>query len=182
MPVSVCEDSMKRATLFSVNFLIIASLFFIACGRKGAPKPPENFAPTQVQFFQARGTVDGILLTWAKPEKKADGEELDDLERFAVMRAVYEKDRAAEFDELTEIAYIAPEKPEKDEAAATRSEKEEEEIEEFSFLDEKVSPGQKYVYYVVAFNEDNVGGRPSQSFRVTFIGEASQVELYTGSD
>lgn len=148
--------------------LMLLICFGFGCGKKGPPKPPENFAPAVVMFFSADGVVDGVNLSWQEPESKANGEDLDDLVGFVVMKRAHLKDGKSRYRKLAEIPAKKP----------ADSNKQTDETVKLSYrvLDREVEPGKRYEYYVTAYNEDSVEGVWSPVLRVTFVGESSIVE------
>jgi hypothetical protein len=132
----------------------------ISCGRKGPPKPPEDFAPSPVLNLNVEGTVSGVSLTWEAPpvDPDKDEEDLKDLRGFIVQRSPYTKENDAEFDQLGSMQVTDP----------TQT--------KFSFVDKSPEPGKIYNYQVLPYNVDRVNGEPGQTLRVTFLGESSRVE------
>lgn len=162
---------------------LVALVLSSACGRKGPPKPPETFAPRAVETFTLRGTVEGVALQWRAPQLQADGEVLTDLERFRIYRADFVEEGKPDFDPLAEIPYEGPlpedEEDQKDSFKdLQKSKASSTEVTIVEYLDETPQPGRRYLYYVVPFGSGRTPGAPSQTLMVTFIGEASQVELY----
>lgn len=146
---------------FSLLLIILAlSVAANGCGRKGPPKPPEDFAPSPVLNLNVDGSVNGIKLSWEAPptDPDKDEEDLKALSGFIVEKCLYSKDGDDDFQEISEIKIK--------EAAETK----------FSFTDTKVEPGKIYNYQVRPFNLDQVNGEPGQTLRVTYLGENSRVE------
>jgi hypothetical protein len=142
--------------------LMIFAVFFAAtgCGRKGPPKPPEDFAPNPVLNLNIEGSVSGIKLSWEAPptDPDKDEEDLKALKGFVVEKCLYSKDGEDDFQEIGEIQIKL--------ATDTK----------FTFIDTKVEPGKIYNYQVRPFNVDQVNGEPGQTLRVTYLGQNSRVE------
>ena len=153
---------MKR----NVIVCLVVALLLISCGRKGSPKPPEEFAPSPVKYLSARGTVNSVVLTWESPVTDASGEDLEDLAGFVVKRNIYDEEEDPDFDEIAEIEVRLSE------------EAVEQPQSQYSFSDGAVEAGQVYDYMVLPVNEDGVDGVAGTVLRVTFIGESSRVEVF----
>jgi len=153
---------MQKKKLPSWSFLILASclLTLSACGRKGPPKPPEDFAPNPVLNLNVEGSTSGVKLTWETPpiDPDKDEEDLKALAGFVINRSPYSKEGKDNFDQIGKLEVKL--------ATDTK----------FSFIDEKVEPGKIYNYQVRPFNVDRVNGEPGQTLRVTYLGENSRVE------
>ena len=174
--------SLFRVLLPSVFLVLLLALS--ACGRKALPRPPEDFAPQPARFFAAKGAANGIVLEWQNSLKKADGSVLNDLAYYRVDRAKYLPEVLPNFRRIARLSSSLPE-PEAVEATkkrpglsiADRDEKGAEE--QFRFLDQDVEQGGRYVYRIVPVNTAGVEGVSEFSLKVTYLGEASQVELYS---
>jgi hypothetical protein len=142
--------------------VVVLAVSASACGKKASPKPPQDIAPAQVERFVAKGTVDGVQLTWGPPLTTANGGALVDLAGFVVWRSLVEEGRESDFERIAEIPYRSQDGVDK---AA----------EQYSHLDSDVRPGGKYDYYISAFNQALDDGSPSTRLRVTYIGESSVV-------
>ena len=143
--------------LLTILVLIIA---VSGCGRKGPPKPPEDFAPNPVLNLNVEGSVTGIKLSWEAPpaDPDKDEEDLKALSGFVVEKCLYSKEGDDDFQEIGEIKI----------QVATET--------KFTFNDTKVEPGKIYNYQVRPFNVDQVNGEPGQTLRVTYLGQNSRVE------
>lgn len=165
--------------------VLLLSVAFSSCGRAGAPRPPEFFAPAQVGNFTASGSVNGVRLQFTAPQSQANGESLIDLEYFNIYRAPYSESGRPDFDLLSRIPYTGPKLEEKEEDPLKNTPKSlkpsgprRAEAIVVQYLDAEVEPGLRYLYYIEAVNDSGVRGLPSPTLNVTFIGEASQVELF----
>ena len=138
-------------------------LFVVSCGRKGPPRPPEDFAPQQVVGFDARGDVEGVLLSWSAPTKTANGDALVDLAEFEIRRAIEEDGEFERPDTIATVPFIDIQKP--DGSAHI-----------FTWRDRKVTPGIRYRYDAVAVNDSGTEGTASPPLLVTFRGNSTQVQ------
>lgn len=151
--------------------VIAAAVLSFGCGRKGPPRPPEEFAPAALGAFEVEGTVSGVVLRWAAPSSTAAGDPLDDLAGFSVMRSVYERGEAPDFVELEFVEAPGTE------AAPAAAGGEQPQVEVFQYVDQQVEPGRIYDYMVVPVNERGYEGEFPGRVRVTFIGTSSVIEV-----
>lgn len=180
----------KPRRFFSSFFFLLAVLGFIihaGCGRKSGPRPPEDTAPREVQYFIARGTVSGVSLSWYAPTKDASGDRLIDLEGFIVERSIYHQDESPDFEEIADVPAKSPEEEGLEEEAAQgdvvleKRQAASQQAKEYTFEDTLVQAGEHYEYVVYPYNEDGVWGRPSVTLRGRFLGESSVFESITPS-
>ena len=157
----------KAAAVVLTMALVLGAPIMQACGKKGAPRPPEALAPGPVQFLSGKALVDSIVLEWQAPESNASGDPLSDLQRYVVKRSDYLKEEAPDFEELGEILADEVPKPASSTVPA-----------QIRFVDGTVEAGRKYEYIVVGENESGVEGGAVNVVRVTFIGESSIIENY----
>ncbi len=154
---------MKRR-VFKIVLLLILGMM-ISCGRKGAPKPPEDIAPVPVKYLTAKGEVDAIVLSWNVPDETAKGEELIDLAGFIVKRNVYEAGEQVDFEEIADIPFVYDvQVPLKD-------------TPKVEFRDEDVEAGVRYQYQVVGYNEDGVEGEFGNIISVLYVGTSTVPEI-----
>jgi len=57
------------------------------CGKVGPPRPPEFVIPKTADPVEVESVADGVKVTWRRPREYVDGEPLDDLAGFDVLRA-----------------------------------------------------------------------------------------------
>jgi hypothetical protein len=77
-----------RARAYRAVVVCAAALLLVqACGRRGAPLPPLPVVPAAVSGLRAEPRDAGILLSWTRPTRNADGSALTDLREFRVTRA-----------------------------------------------------------------------------------------------
>lgn len=154
--------SFQKTRDFIILLTILAFIFSaFGCGRKGTPKPPEDFAPDPVLNLNVEGSVSGVKLSWEAPpvDPDKDEEDLKALDGFVVQRSPYSKEGNDDFDDLGRV-------PVSKDPMNTK----------YSFSDKNVEPGKIYNYQVRPFNVDQVNGEPGQTLRVTYLGENSRVE------
>ena len=176
----------RTSLLIPVLFSLFVLLSTTACGRKAAPKAPELFAPAPVKHFRLQGTVQGVRLEWQAPQRKANGDPLNDLSRFEIFRAEFVDEQEPDFDTLSELEYAGPQLEEVDEeqkrdtfkGLSAGAKKPKIEAVMMNYLDKTTVPGKRYLYYVVPYGSSRVSGIASPTLLVTFVGEASQVELF----
>ena len=93
---------------------------------------------------------------------KQERGELVDLAGFIVWRSLAVEGEYPDFEQLADIPFA----PVETEGPAPQR---------YQHLDRDVNPGDKYDYYVTAYNTDEREGMPSPLLRVTYIGESSVV-------
>lgn len=68
---------------------ILASVALVSlagCGKKGNPRPPELVAPERISDLRAEPQPRGVVLTWDRPRRYMDGNEIRDLGAFVLFR------------------------------------------------------------------------------------------------
>jgi hypothetical protein len=161
--------------IVSLQLLLICA----ACGRKGAPRPPEEVAPRAVQFFTVRGDTSAVVLQWSEPEENASGDRLKNLDAFYVRRAEVVNSVAKSFErigrvDLAEALAPAPTTvPPAPHSGRT--------LRQFQFRDTDVQIGHTYDYTVTAVNTDDIEGETIKTLRVKFAGESTTVENATNA-
>jgi hypothetical protein len=143
----------------------LLALFFVpllalpACGRKTIVKPPELAAPEPVNDLTLEVKDKGVTLHWGRVQKTADGEDLDDLGGFVVLRAV--QDAQGKSTEFTQVATIPVE--DRDRFRKDKS---------FSYTDEQLTAGALYRYRVLAFTVDGYYSEASNTVELIWRGGA----------
>jgi len=122
----------------------LALLALVACGRKTPVRPPEFVAPAAVTGLTASNTPAGVALSWGRPRQTADGQKLNDLDAFAVERAL----PGLPFGFLTRIQI-----PDKDRLR---------QLKRFTYVDETALLGEDYRYRVRALTVDGYVSAPSK--------------------
>lgn len=161
---------MTRAIVI-VSFLTVVLVCATACGKKGNPRPPQNFAPDSVRFLTATGKTNGVLLSWLPPLVTQDGDKLADLDLFLVERGEVEDERKTQFEKIAEVRFERKEKPQTAEVKETAADR-------LSYMDDDVSPGVRYEYRITALNERKMKGSSTNVVRVFFTGESSIIEVF----
>ncbi len=149
-----------------LNCLLIALIFGICCcGRKGAPRPPEEGAPGSVSFLTAKGAAGAVLLTWATPEENSSGRSAKSIERYIIRRAYVVGGKRGSF---VDAGIVSADEPTKAAAKGAKP--------TFVFRDTDVKAGRIYDYEVIA-ESPIVEGESDRILRVTFSGESSKIEV-----
>lgn len=150
----------KLLSVLSICFLMSAPILS-GCGRKGAPKPPEENAPLSVQFLSASGQVNAVVLKWTAPKETASGAELKDLANFVIQRRDVVGEKTGSFEDVG-VVQVDKTLPLKNR--------------QFSFADTAVQPGRTYEYLIFGTMDDGLEGESDKILRITFRGQTSTVE------
>ena len=151
-------------------FALILCCLLLACGRAGAPKPPEAFAPAEIRYLEANADASRVQIRWHAPVADARGDALEDLAGFEVRRRLVELEEEDKpfFDEIGQVELSSGQmSPLPNGEQALR----------FRFQDKDVEQGLVYEYAVVPFNTDGVFGRVKQYVKVSFVAGSSIVEI-----
>ena len=144
--------------LRNLIILKLALIFgLVSCGRMGPPRAPEEFAPSEVQYFNVSGKRNGVLLKWRPPGKAGGDSDAGAVQGYYVYRWVLDKESLAPREDIGEVSHV------KDKA-------------EYVFLDKEVVPAQAYQYAVVAYNDDSAGVYKFIA-RLVYRGEVTEVSL-----
>jgi hypothetical protein len=119
------------------------------CGRKGAPRPPEDVVPQPLADLAATNVPAGVQLAWSRPKYYADGTRMTDLGGFEVQRAAG--------DALTYQRIAILEVTDRERFR---------QITRFKHLDADVTPGVAYRYRVVSFTLDRYFSAPSNAVTI----------------
>ncbi|MCF6290708.1 MAG: hypothetical protein L3J03_06920 [Desulfobacterales bacterium] len=77
-------------------FMLALALLLVGCGRKTLPVPPQGLLPAPISDLAYTLDADGVTLTWSYPMRLENGEPLDQVDGFELIRAVMpEKDGCA---------------------------------------------------------------------------------------
>ncbi len=128
--------------------LCLLPLFTTACGRKAAPRPPEDVVPRSLTDLAASNVPEGVQLSWSRPRLYADGTRMTDLGGFVIERAAGPEPDAA----FARIAVL-------DVTDRDRFRQ----VKRFRHLDREVTPGVAYRYRVVSFTVDRYFSAPSNA-------------------
>ena len=144
----------------SVASMAAAGLILMAittgCGRRGAPRPPEDVLPATIADLAARNVDSGILLTWSRPNRYVDGSSMVDLGHFSIDRSPGPLG-GPDFGEIARI-----EVEDRDRFRQVKS---------FRFVDRSVAPGASYRYQVTSRTTDGYVGSPSNQVSIDRVGK-----------
>ncbi len=162
--VSLGSQPQTAASLFSVLFSVARSLLAVAflclpaCGQKTLVRPPELVIPKTINNLTLEVQGKGVMLRWARVQKRAGGENLDDLAGFVVLRAT--RDAQGKVSDFAPVGTIAV-----DDRERFRKRR------KFSYTDEQLTIGVLYRYRVVAFTLDGYQGRASNTVEIMWPGQ-----------
>ena len=140
------------------SLLLVALLCLPACGHKTIVRPPELVVPETVNNLTLEVQSAGVALRWGRVEKRADGEKLDDLAGFVILRATEDaQGTASNFIQVGSVPVNDRERFRK-----TKS---------FSYTDEQLTIGSLYRYRVLAFTLDGYKGEPSNTVEIVWQGQ-----------
>jgi hypothetical protein len=125
-------------------------LALAGCGKKSAPIPPERLVPREVKVTSARNDAEGVRLVWAAPKRKINGQPLEGLLGFAVLRAdgATRAQCAASTAAYQRVGVIPVRSGPEAEA-------------DYAFTDRAVTPGRWYAYRVLAQDENRMYSNPA---------------------
>lgn len=129
----------RGVVLLATSALLVAS----ACGRKTPVRPPELVAPAAITDLAAVNATAGVALSWSRPKTTADGQRLNDLDAFALERAL----PGLPFGFLARIQI-----PDRDRLRQQKK---------FTYLDEAALVGEDYRYRVRSLTIDGYVSAPS---------------------
>lgn len=145
--------------LLALLCVSISVVFFVGCGRKTTVRPPELVAPKAVNDLTLEMQTKGVVLRWGRTDSSVDGEKLDDLAGFVVLRA--KQDEQGKTEEFTQVATI----PVEDRDRFRKNKK-------FTYTDEHMTVGSLYRYRVLAFTLDGYYGSASNTVEIVWKGGA----------
>lgn len=146
----------------------LAALALAACGRKGAPVPPEWRVPAAIGDLAAVVRESAVELAWTNPARRVDGTRLRDLVLARVWRlddegrgdpkaAMLVDEAIAGYTELATVRLDAPEG-----AAVERG--------RVTFTDRRgLAWGRRYTYVIVTADSFGRASPPSARVSITFI-------------
>jgi hypothetical protein len=137
---------------------VALSVFFLAsCGRKTLVRPPDLVVPKTINNLALEIQDKGVTLRWARVQRRAGGDKLDDLAGFLVLRA--SQDARGKMSEYTPIATITV-----DDRERFRKRK------RFSYTDEQLTVGVLYRYRVAAITLEGYQGKASNTAEIVWQG------------
>lgn len=171
--------------------VVICCLMLSACGRYGPPLAPEALSPRAVKNLKVSPLIEGIEFTWGSPSDDLRGEKLKSIEGYKVVRKeiTSEKDVLDDDVEYDTLATIPDTHLEvldklKDEAKEvgkpTRKIKVPDSLKAFSYRDQELSAGKKYVYKIIPVNQGGTEGQVKNIIHVLFRGLSSEIQIVGG--
>ncbi len=79
-------SSHRSRTIKTIIWAILLISFFVACGKKGPPLPPESNVPAAVSDLRAWPREGEVFLEWTIPTRNVEGSKVGDLLGFRVFR------------------------------------------------------------------------------------------------
>src|SRR5215510_3076527 len=137
--------------------MAISLFVFSACGSKTPVRPPELVAPEPISDLTLEVESKGIQLHWGRPQKYADGSDMDDLGGFVVLRAV--QNGQGTLGTFSQVATV----PVEDRDRFRKAKK-------FSYTDEQLAAGTLYRYRVQVFTLDGYYSSPSNTVELVWKG------------
>lgn len=138
--------------VFAGTLVALALLPAAGCGRRGAPRPPEDVLPETIARLAARNERGGVVLSWPRPERYTGGGKMSDLGEFAVERSNAGNESAA----FTTVARI----PVLDRDRFRQ-------VKNFRYTDAEVEAGVAYRYRIVSTTIDGYVSAPSNEVEIT---------------
>lgn len=172
----------------SITIANLLMLAFVACGRVGYPFTPEELGAAAVGNLVVTPRDNAVEFAWEAPRDDVRGEPLKSLDEYQVLRKTI-VNQADYLDPEVEFELLAA-LPDK--SWAGRKQLEEEALEkglprrrvkvpaeltQYSFVDDKVQTGQRYVYQVVPVNQGGVLGQAEYFIDLTFNGPTTKVSM-----
>ncbi|MBX7144957.1 MAG: hypothetical protein K1X79_10935 [Oligoflexia bacterium] len=148
------------------SLLALVFVCFGACGRLGAPIPPEYLAPESVQELAISGTAQGVHMAWKAPQADIRGRELKHLDGYRIYKSALGASRdliaaGKSFSLLTTLAdghladlEIARAELRAQGKPARRARLDASKL-NFEYTDTQVQAGGRYLYKVVPFSGNN---------------------------
>ena len=173
----------KVSILFLALWLIVP---LSGCGRYVAPLPPEAFSPRAVQRVQASPLLEGIKLSWDAPLLDARGKELQNMGGYRLYRKTLVNrgsDEQPDFELITTIVdkSIAQLNMDRDRAVEQNKPrhriKVRSELTHFEYTDVTLEAGERYIYKIVPYNQNEVEGQVNQIVQVLFRGDSSEIKI-----
>jgi hypothetical protein len=141
---------LKDASVFVKGATALAAaMLLIGCGVKSPPVPPQEAMPERIVGLEAASQKNGVLLSWARPDRTAGGQTMRDLGSFEVDRA----ENTAAFEPLVEI-------PVTDQDRFQQQSK-------FTYLDAGAQVGHHYRYQIISATSDAYRSDPSNEAEIT---------------
>ncbi len=169
------------------KIIVILVLFTcLSCGKYSKPRPPEDFAPAAVKELSVGTSVQGVSFSWKSPVSDTRNNDLKDLEGYRVYRRELDAearllDPFATFELIAEIEdthlkeLLEMKRQASEQGLISRKVSLPAERSEFSYLDNTVVSGKRYLYQIIPINQGGVEGQVLERVDIAFRGEISQV-------
>jgi hypothetical protein len=131
--------------------VVTALATMLACGLKNSPLPPQAVQPEPPSNLAARSVVEGVELTWRRPNRYSGGGRMNDLDYMAIERAP--ADGSAGFVEIGRVVVT-----DRDRFRQERS---------ISWIDTNAPVGSRFLYRVYGETLDGYRSEPSTTIAVT---------------
>lgn len=136
--------------LAGVLLLAATTTALAGCGRRVAPRPPEDVRPQTILDLNARPRDGAIVLSWGRPEAYVDGSRMRDLGHFEVQRATGAEHA---FERIARIEVTDHDRFRQ--------------LRRFTYEDRNVSGGQRYRYRIISSTTDRYVSAPSNEVEAT---------------
>ena len=151
-------DCNIKSLAFFLFIIVLAGVLWPGCGKKGPPRAPRQPLPATVKDLSYSIDHDRIQLSWTIPD--ADGRSASypiRVKLFRFKQSVEDSDCEQCPIHFTEIADLPVQMkgPEQSGSGAMH-------------FDEVLERGHRYVYKVVVYNKDGIGGKDSNTVEFSF--------------
>jgi hypothetical protein len=149
MKYAFCSHNSLLAALFVV--LTVLSLFWVGCGKKGPPRPPQRPLPPKVSDLSYSFSNDRVELSWTVPAT-ADGKASPPAAVKVFRSRMSAKEAGCENCPIryTESGDIPIQKKQAEKLEHIR----------MRYTD-SIEPGYRYIYKVIVYDEYGIGGKDS---------------------
>lgn len=187
---TMMKSSNQAGLMFGRSLLpVVVCLLLGACGRFGAPVPPEVVAPRAVEALAATAASDSVTITWNSPKLDRRSRELVSLDGYQVGRKVIADAKDVTNDEipfetigeLTDRSVLERDRlrrEAREQGLVGRKAKVPVELTTFTFTDREITSGTTYLYRITPINQEDVEGEVRQMVRVLFRGAESDVSIF----
>ena len=146
-----------RWWVLAIACVLFPMTFLAACGKKTAVRPPTFVLPEPTGDLTLDIEKGSVVLHWGRPQEYVDGNEMDDLGGFDVLRAT--QDAQGKTSTFTKVATI----PVEDRDRFRKAKK-------FNYTETQLTVGTLYRYRVQAFTLDGYSSDPSNTVELVWKG------------